>query len=372
MVEFPRMAVEISRQPVPGSEAGTAPWVDLMSEGDERYRHPQVAPLLLPSAPGPLWAERCYLAARLGPDLQFGAGRAVYPHGGRRTGLIGVATGGRLHAVRLEEPFALADDPDDPQVGPLRIEVVRPLRELRIVLDEPGVPLGLDLRFEARGPAVPTDRNVIVVRDEVVTDYMNFYQSGCYSGTVSIGGEERRIERVLGFRDRGWGMRKHEGSPRRGLVLFGAHEFPDCTLWYLLYETASGRRTFTNGWLASAARVEDTVTQIEHDLAVDEAGLCTGGVLRLSCASGRERVLEFEVDARMYLEAIGYSAAPDWPPFGYTEHDTSDPANVARLNGQNDNGGPCRLDGVDGHGFIETGIGVHPRYRPATAKEDAG
>ncbi len=366
------MAVEISRQPVPGSDAGSAPWVELMSEGDERFGHQHVAPVLVPSAPGPLWAERCYLAARLGPDLQFSAGRAVYPHGGRRTGLIGVATGGRLHAVRVEEPFALGDDADDPQIGPVRIEVVRPLREVRIVLDEPGVPLGLDLRFEARGPAVPSDRNVIVVRDEIVTDYMNFYQSGWYSGTISIDGDERVVEPVLGFRDRGWGMRKHEGSPRRGLVLFGAHEFPDQALWYLLYETASGQRAFTNGWLASASRVEDTISAIEHDLAVDDSGLCTGGVLRLTGASGRVRELEFEVDARMYLEAIGYSAAHDWPPLGYSAYDTGDAATVARLNGQNDNGGPCRLDGVDGHGFIETGIGVHPRYQAATAKEAAG
>jgi hypothetical protein len=153
-------------------------------------------------------------------------------------------------------------------------------------------------------------------------------------------------------------------------VLFGAHEFPGTALWYLLYETSSGERAFTNGWIASDSAVEDTITAIEHDLEVDEQGLCTAGALRLTCASGRRRELDFQVDARMYLEAIGYSAAHDWPPFGYSVYDTGDPGTVARLNGQNDNGGRCRLDGVEGHGFIETGIGTHPRYQ--TAKEAAG
>jgi hypothetical protein len=147
-------------------------------------------------------------------------------------------------------------------------------------------------------------------------------------------------------------------------VLFGAHEFPEHALWYLLYETASGRRVFTNGWLAGADGVRDTITGIDHDLDLDAQRRCTGGRMRLQCASGAERDFSFSVDARNHLAAGGYTAEPDWPGLGYTRHDLGDPAVVARLNGQNDNGGPCRLDGVDGHGFLETGIGFHPRYRP--------
>ncbi len=345
-------------------------WSELISEADERFGHQLVAPALVPSAPGALWAERTFLSAHLPPSLQFSAGRAVYPYGGRRTGYVALATAEAIHAVRAQEQFALGEDTDDPQVGDIRIEVLEPLRRLRITLEQPGVPLALDLIYEARTPVVPTDRNLIEVRGQVLADYMNFYQSGWYSGTIVLHGCEHRVERVLGFRDRGWGMRKHEGAPRRGLVLFGAHELPDFALWYLLYESASGKRAFTNGWLAGPSGILDTITGIEHDLDLDDRRLCQGGRLLLSCSSGRERKLEFEVDARMHLAACGYHEDPDWPPLGYRRYETSRAATLQQLNGQNDNGGACVLDGVEGHGFIETGIGVHPKYRPIREDRD--
>ena len=72
-----------------------------------------------------------------------------------------------------------------------------------------------------------------------------------------------------GFRDRGWGLRKHEGAPRRGFVVFAGVELPDAALYALLYETASGRRVFTNGWLMDESGVADTVVEAEHDRALD-------------------------------------------------------------------------------------------------------
>ena len=86
--------------------------------------------------------------------------------------------------------------------------------------------------------------------------------------------------------------------------------------------------------------------------------------MRFACSSGLNRAFEFNVDARMYLAAGGYAPSQDWPLIGYTRHDTTDVDTVARLHGQNDNVGLCQLDGVAGHGFIETGIGTHPQYQP--------
>ena len=37
---------------------------------------------------------------------------------------------------------------------------------------------------------------------------------------------------------------------------------------------------------------------------------------------------------------------------------------MAELDGQVDHGCSFRLDGVEGHGYVETGVGVHTRYRP--------
>ncbi len=334
-----------------------------VSAGDERYSHQLVAPQLLSAHPQSTWAERCYHVLHAGPELMINAGRAVYPYAGRCTAFANVRLAGVQHAVRADQPFTIGEDPDRPDLGGLRIEVVRPLEEIRLQLDEPGAPVSYDLTFTARSPAIPTLPNTIESGRELVTDYMNFYQSGVYTGTVSVEGESIQIGPRAGFRDRGWGIRKHEGAPRRGFVLFGALEFPDQALHLLLYETASGRRAFTDGWLVGASGVTDTVVGAEHDLELDGT-LLRNGTVELTFASGARRTLSLEIETRLFLSAGGYSAHPERLPLGHARYDVRDPEVVAFLDGQNDNGGRFRLDGVEGHGFIETGIGTHPRYRP--------
>jgi hypothetical protein len=339
----------------------------VVTAADERYGHQLVAPQAVTVHEHPAWAERCYHLLYVDDDLMLNAGRAVHSYGGRRTAFAGVRAGGVEHAVRAVEPFAPGDDPDRPDVGPVRIEVVRPLQEVRLVLDAPGAPVAFDLTYATRLPPVATDPNVIEVRGELVTDYMNFYQSGRYSGTVSVDGREWTLSDLAGFRDRGWGIRKHEGAPRRGFVLFAGIELPDAVLYVLLYETASGRRAFTNGWIVSAAGVADTVTAAEHELVFEGTELRSGR-LSLELASGAERTLSFDVRNRLFLSAVGYSADPDLAPVGHTRHDLADPAVLRRLDGQVDHGVEADLDGVRCRGFIETGVGVHARYRPDDAE----
>ena len=337
-----------------------------LSAADESFRHQAVAPALVTAHLEPGWAERCWHLLNVGGGWVLGAGRATRPHGGTRTAVAGLCTGDLQLSRRLREPFAHGDDPDRPDVGPLRIEAVRPLEEVRLVLDDPGFGLAFDLTWRARVPPVPTDRNRIERDGEVVTDYMNFFQSGLYSGVVRVDGEERRLDGRAGFRDRGWGLRKHEGTARRGMHVFCACELPDEALYVLLYETASGRRVFTNGWLLDASGVADTVVEAEHDLRLDGRRLLDGR-LGVELASGSRREVHFEAEGRLWMETLGYTAVPGRADPGAERWDVTDPAVRAELDGMFDN--PCRFDadGVPGHGFVEVGLGDHARYRPTEA-----
>jgi hypothetical protein len=330
---------------------------------DEAFRHQLVAPASATAHPEAGWAERTYHLLHVGGPLMLHAGRAVHPHGGRRTGFAGVTDGRAQHALRLREPFAAGDDPDLPRIGPLRIEPVRPMREVRLLLDPDGGAFGFDLTFRARFAPVATAPNRIERDGRVVTEYMNVFQSGRYAGTVLVDGAEHRVEDRPGFRDRGWGLRKHEGAPRRGLVVAVFCELPGAALYAMLYETASGRRAFTNGWLLDERGVADAVASAEHDLAWDGT-LLTGGSVRFGFASGAVRVLEVGVVGRLFLSAAGYVADERRDGPGREVHDVTRPDVVARLDGQNDNACAFRLDGEEGHGYVETGLGVHARYRP--------
>jgi hypothetical protein len=334
-----------------------------LTASDELFSHQLVAPRSVTLHESPAWAERCYYLLLAGDDLLLNTGRAVYPHAGRRTAFAAAVAGQALHALRAAEPLAAGDDPDRPSVGSVRIEVVEPLARVRLALDEPGGPLAFDLTYEARFPPVASERNRIELKGQVVTDYMNFFQSGRYTGTVAVDGRETSVRDRLGFRDRGWGLRKHEGSPRRGLVVFIGAELPDAALYALLYETASARRVFTNGWLMSEGGAVDRVVAAEHDLDFDGPLLRRGRVV-LDLSSGGRRTVDIDVRTRLFLSAVGYSADPAAREPGRDRHDLADPAVVAQLVGQTDNGCRFTVDGVEGHGYVETGLGVHARYRP--------
>lgn len=334
----------------------------MLTSADESFSHQLVAPAARTAHDSPAWAERCYHLLHLGGANVLHCGRAIYPHGGRRTGFAGITTGETQHALRLEAPFDAGDDRDGPTVAGLRIEAVRPLRSVRLTLDEPDFPLAFDLTYEARFPPVATEPNRIERDGVVVTDYMNFFQSGLYSGSVRLAGEEHEVRDRAGFRDRGWGLRKHEGAPRRGLVVACFCELGDAAIYAILYESSSGRRAFTNGWWIDADGARP-IAAVEHDLEWDGT-LLTGGTLRLR-AGGDERRLGLRIEGRLYLATAGYSADPARARPGGERHDVTRPEVVADLDGQNDNACAFELDdGRRGHGYVETGLGVHARYRP--------
>jgi hypothetical protein len=333
---------------------------------DESFRHQTVAPAVVTAHDDPAWAERCWHLVNLGDGWVLGAGRATWLHGGRRTAVAGVCTGEQQFARRANEPFAVGEDPDQPAVGPIRIETVTPLEQVRLVLDEPHFDLAFDLTYTARFGPVATDRNRIERDGAVVTDYMNFLQPGAYSGVVRAGGEERRLSGRLGFRDRGWGLRKHEGASRRGMHFFCGCELPDASVYCLVYETSSGRRVMTNGWLIRAGGDVRRATEVDHDLRFDGLRLL-GGTIQVRFEGGEERELEVESEGRLWMETLGYTAVPGRADPGAEVYDLTDPGVRTQLTGLFDNACRFRCGAVLGYSYVETGLGVHARYRPESA-----
>jgi hypothetical protein len=339
-----------------GFSDGTVP----LTGADESFTHQLVAPMIQPAYTSPAWGDRCYHLLHV-DGLTINAGRQLYVNDRRRYAFLGVASQAAQVCIRANAPFAPGDDPDEPSVGPVSIEVLEPLKRIRITAAAQDVQV--DLVYTARFPAAATDAHLIESDGVAVTDYMNFFQSGWYDGSIVLDGERHEVVHRAGFRDRGWGLRKHEGSPRRGFVAALFCELPDASLYLILYETASGRRVFTNGWWIDEAGVSDRVVAADHDLVLDGT-LVTGAHYEIDFASGAHRSVDVDVITRNYLAGIGYSADPRFRTTAVERFDLTRPETVALLDGQNDNGSIFSVDGVAGHGYLETGIGAHARYRP--------
>lgn len=78
-------------------------------------------------------------------------------------------------------------------------------------------------------------------------------------------------------------------------------------------------------------------------------------------------MLSCETENRLFLSEVGYSADPERTRPARTTVDLTQSAERTRLDGQIDHGCRFDLDGRSGHGYVETGLGTHARYRPPPA-----
>ncbi len=94
---------------------------------------------------------------------------------------------------------ALGADRTDTTVGPLRIEVLEGLQKLRVVL-EPGseYDLSFDITFDATIPAALEPKHFRRQLERVTFDTSRFLQTGTWTGSLTVDGEDFAIDRRRG------------------------------------------------------------------------------------------------------------------------------------------------------------------------------
>lgn len=100
------------------------------------------------------------------------------------------------------------------QVGPIRIEVVEPLRRLRVSVDAPEQGLRADLTFDAGTVAMQEPRQTMMDRTRRIMDTCRYTQFGRWTGSLTSGDDEWSLnaDACFGTRDRSWGVRPLSGA----------------------------------------------------------------------------------------------------------------------------------------------------------------
>lgn len=141
--------------------------------------------------------------------LYFAVAMGLYPNRHVADASFSVVLGGseqiNVHASRR----APDDRREANQVGPIEVEVVEPLRTLRIHVDAPNEGLRAELTFRARSAPLEEPHFFHQSGHRVVFDYTRLTQFGRWEGWIEVGG--RRLQcspaETWGSRDRSWGVR---------------------------------------------------------------------------------------------------------------------------------------------------------------------
>ena len=154
------------------------------------------------------WTEKIWASlACIDGSLQVDFGLGKYQNRGIIDGFGGVSRGREQWTVRGSR--VLHSAPEEMAVGPIHMEVVEPLKQMRFRLEPNDVqPISFDIVLTGVTPPFFEDRNLVRNRQtgRVEVDVVRYHQGGWASGTVTVGDKTHEVnpEEWFGFRDHSW------------------------------------------------------------------------------------------------------------------------------------------------------------------------
>jgi hypothetical protein len=275
------------------------------------------------------WTEKVWGSlARMDGRLQIAFGLGKYPNRGITDGFGGISRGREQWTVRASRELASA--PEDLSVGPVRYEIVKPLEQVRFVLEPNGIqPISFDVVLRGVTPPFFEDRNLVrsPSTGRIDIDVVRYHQGGHVSGTVSVAGEkfEVRPDEWFGFRDHSWGVRQSVGvapvdlirvapppGPLPNVMMNWAPCFfrrPDGTYYETAIFVAPAWSDYVSAFVNEADGRQARVRRIQPRMRYDKhTRHLLGGEMHLLMESGEERIIEIEPlgDSGFFLRTGGY------------------------------------------------------------------
>jgi hypothetical protein len=252
-------------------------------------------------------------------SLYFGAALGVYPNRSVIDGAFSVVRGGEQ--VNVYASGLCPIDRTHTAVGPLRVEVVEPLRVLDVTVDAPAHGLRAELRFRKRTEVVEEPHFLWRRGTQTIFDYTRLTQFGTWEGWIEVDGE--RVEcspnEVVGSRDRSWGVRpvgqQPPGPPAMTQFywLWAPVNFDDVCTHFDVNEHGDGRRWHETGFVVPVGDGPP-----EEATAIDYRAEWLPGTrhvrtfeIDLTTRSGSLQTVRLEPFLHFQMAGLGYTH-PDW------------------------------------------------------------
>lgn len=254
-------------------------------------------------------------------DFMFGVAFCNYPNLGITDGAFSVARDGRQTSLYVSG--RTNPDPVDTRMGPLRIEIVEPMRVNRVLVDDPAHGIHADLTYTATTRAVQEARQTWRVGGRTVMDSTRATQWGRWTGSIEIDGETIALGAdTLATKDRSWGQRTTAGTgtaapvpPQPFLFLWSPIHFDDHCFHFLTFENPDGSQ-----WVHDAVIVPKSenpgpptpLARVEHDIRWQPGKRWSrSATLTAHLLDGGVEAVELQPLMRFQMKGLGYGH-PQW------------------------------------------------------------
>ncbi len=263
----------------------------------------------------------------------FEIGAGIYPNRLVADGHFSVVVDGEQHCFHASR--RASRERSDMTVGPLSVEIVEPLRAVRVVVAANDTGIECDLTFRACSSPTQEPKNVMYDDGHLIMDTTRFTQFGCWQGHFSINGARREVApaSTLGARDKSWGVRP-VGEPQGGAPgllnmdpgvywVWSTVHFDDVCAQFGTFEDKEGKSTQLSAALlpkyadgADIPRGDDPgqrdMAEVRHKIHWEPGTRRSrSAVLDLVDKEGRSYRLDYEPLLRFQMLAIGYQH-PEW------------------------------------------------------------
>ena len=297
----------------------------MISAGDDYPLHQTPRPVRDPGTDRNLYDRYFFNGYTRDASAYFAVALGQYPGRNITDAAFSVQAGGVQHNVRASR--VLGPDRLDTSVGPIRVEVLEPLRRLRVVVTEAaGSGISADLVFAARAPAFEEPHFMHRAGFRTTFDYTRLTQNGTWTGTVRVGEQtiELSPDNSWASRDRSWGIRPvgerdPAGAPDGpalpqfywlwaplnfddACALFDVQEHPDGTRWHQAAlwappgeptgDVEAGTATYDVVWRSGSRHAE-------------------AATITWNLASGARHQVRLTPISTFYMHGIGYTH-PTW------------------------------------------------------------
>lgn len=294
----------------------------MLSKADDYPIHQRPEPIALSGTDRNFYDRYFFNGHTPDGGVFFAAALGVYPHLNVMDAAFSVVSEGKQRNLRASRLLGM--ERMETSVGPIGVEVVEPLKRLRLRVGANAYGVSADLTFQRRAAAVEEPRFTYRVGPRTILDYTRLTQTGVYEGYIEVDGGRIALspQSTLGVRDRSWGIRPVGLADPQGVApprppqfywLWSPLNFADRFLLYHKNADGEGRAWNTAsvmGGLGDAphSAMRQCESTIEYKPGTRHA---RKAAIEARDADGRHWRVELAPQFEFYMSGLGYMH-PEW------------------------------------------------------------
>jgi len=257
-------------------------------------------------------------------EVYFAVAMGAYPNMGVFDAAFSVVYNGKQKNVRASR--LLGHDRMAAEAGPIKVEVLEPLKKIRVTVAPNDYGITANLVFDARSFPFEEPHFFREIGNLVAMDYTRMTQHGAWTGTISFDGRTFEVtpNNWWGSRDHSWGIRNVGGRDPRGAppqVIpqfywnWAPLNFEDLCTLYTVSEYADGSRWHQSGVAFTPyPNATETPCDVGYNLKFQSGTrwIADGSTITMTPKSGAEPLeIRFQPLYQFLMQGIGYGH-PKW------------------------------------------------------------